>query len=109
MSQAIFEELLKAEWEVELAISGPISVEKTWTRNVQKGDEFWTPITIRNTEDGVALTIIARAIDRQNANDAAVYFVGKALDVLSLRLNLPLHLSLFEPKFKKIAGTSKGE
>lgn len=99
--------LILAEWEVELAISGPIAVDKTWTRQVQKGDDFWTPVTVRNMSDGVTLTIVAHAYDPQNANDAAVYFVGKALDVLCLRFNLPLHLSLFEPKFKQIAGHVK--
>lgn len=108
MTQLILQPQMQiAEWEVELAISGPIAVEKTWSRTVQKGDDFWTPITVRNVADGVKLTIVARAYDRQNANDAAVYFVGKALDVLCLKLKLPFHLSLFEPKFKQFAGHIK--
>ena len=95
------------EWDVELAISGPVSVANPFTRNVQKGREFWTPVTIKNVPEGVRLTIVARAQDEQSANDTAVYFVGKMLDVLGLHLDLPLHLSLFEQRFKPISGHVK--
>lgn len=64
-------------------------------------------MTVKNVSQGVLLTIVARACDRNEANDAAVFFVGKALDVLSLQLDLPLHLSLFEPRFKRMSGHVK--
>lgn len=95
------------EREVELAISGSISVEKPWTRQVQKGLDYWTPVTVSDVPDGVKITLAARAYDQQNPNDVAVYFVGKAMDVLSHRIDLPLHLSLSQLEFKKIAGHVK--
>lgn len=62
---------------------------------------------MRNVSDGVEIKVVARASDEQDANDAAVFFVGQGLDVLTLGLNLPLHLSLFDYRHKKFTGHVK--
>jgi len=98
------------EWEVETAISGPITVgERSLELQVEKGEQnpFTTTVTISKASHGCRCVLIARAFDQQNANDAAVYFVGQALDVLSLRLRTPLYLNMFRPKFRSTANHVK--
>ena len=98
------------EWEVELAISGAISLQRNnITFNVEKGEEnpFTTTLTLSKTKNGVKCVLIARAYNQENANDVAVYFVGQALDVLSLQLDIPLHLDFFRPEFREISNHVK--
>lgn len=92
----------EAEWKVELAISGPIAVNGPLSLNVQKGMDhpFWTTVKLINKHPGVQAEVVARARTPEDANDAAVYFVGQMLDVLCLRLDLPLHVSLSGPEFR---------
>lgn len=93
-----------SEWEVKLAVSGPISVKSTISVIAEKGeiDPFQTNITIRKAIHGVWVSIIARADSQESANDAALYFVGQTLDVLCLKTNLPTHLSITGTQFKAI-------
>ncbi len=98
------------EWEVELAISGAISLERnSITLNVEKGESnpFTTTITLSKSKNGVKCVLIARAYDQENANDVAVYFVGQALDVLSLHLDIPIHLNFFRPEFRELSNHVK--
>ncbi len=92
------------EWEVELAISGAVTVgERVLHILAEKGEAnpFTTTISLSKVSQGVRCILIARAFTQENANDAAVYFVGQALDVLSLRLNTPLYLNLFKPDYRQ--------
>jgi hypothetical protein len=94
------------EWEVELAISGAIAIERNIVKmHVEKGEQnpFTTTVTLEKAPKGVKCILVARAFDQVTANDAAVYFVGQALDVLSLRLDIPLYLSLFQPEYRSIS------
>jgi len=98
------------EWEVELAISGAISLQRNnISFNVEKGEvnPFTTTITLSKSKNGVKCVLIARAYNQDNANDVAVYFVGQALDVLSLQLDIPLHLNFFRPEFREISNHVK--
>src|SRR5690606_30504984 len=98
------------DWEVELAISGAISLQRNnIIFNVEKGEEnpFTTTVTLSKTKNGVKCVLIARAYNQENANDVAVYFVGQALDVLSLHLDIPLHLNFFRPEFREISNHVK--
>ena len=81
----------QGEWDVALTVSGPITVRQPLDLDVEKGTRrpFWTTARIRPTGDGVKITVIVRAPDLEEADDAAIYFVGQTLDVLSLNLNLP--------------------
>lgn len=83
-----------SEWEVTLIISGPITVERPLNMSVQKGQDqpFWTTLKVTKAPQGVKAEIVAKAINQEEANDAAIYFVGQALDVLSLRTRLPLYV-----------------
>lgn len=92
------------EWQVELAISGPLAVERPISLQVEKGEihPFLTTVSLKNTPNGILLTLIARAYDQSGANDAAVYFVGQALDVLALRDGIPIYLNLNRPEFRNL-------
>lgn len=97
------------EWNVQLAISGPVAVKERLELDVQKGMDhpFWTRVKLINKQPGVQAEVVARATTIEEANDAAVYFVGQMLDVLCLWLDLPLHLSLSGPDFRPLPGHVK--
>jgi hypothetical protein len=98
------------EWEVELAISGAVTLERnSLVLQVLKGElaPFTTPATLSKNSQGIRCILVARAYDELNANDAAVYFVGQALDMLSLRLNIPLYLNLFRPEYRDLTSHVK--
>ena len=91
------------EWEVEMAVSGAITIKQPrMVLHVEKGvsHPFLTTVTISKVPHGCRMTMIARAYTQETANDAAVYFLGQALDILCIKLNIPLYLSLFQPEFR---------
>ncbi|RCK72741.1 MAG: hypothetical protein ANABAC_1275 [Anaerolineae bacterium] len=92
------------EWEVELVITGPISLPRTRSLvlHVEKGERnpFTTTIKLSKAPHGILCVLIARAFDHENANNAAVYFVGQALDVLCLKVDLPLYINLYRSEVR---------
>jgi hypothetical protein len=90
------------EWVVKLAISGPIAVKSVLTIAVEKGfnNPFLTTVKIRPAKHGVRVELVARAQNQLEANDAAVFFVGQMIDVLSFKLDLPLTVSLQGEQFQ---------
>jgi hypothetical protein len=84
------------EWHVALSVCGPISTSRKLSFNVEKGyqNPFWTTVTISRLYNGVRIEVTARASDRDEANEAGLFFVGQTLDLLALRLNLPLTMFL---------------
>ena len=84
-----------AEWNVDLAVSGPIDLPRPTIRlNPMKGetDPFQTDVTVKRHKNGVLLTVLVHADTKESAHDAALYFVGRAIDVLCLHLSL-IHIS----------------
>jgi hypothetical protein len=92
------------EWQVTLAISGPITVNQKIKFNAEKGfhDPFWSNIQITAVQHGVKMDIVARADNQEEANEAALYFAGQALDYLCLSINLPLYVSQSGTQFKPL-------
>jgi len=90
------------EWKVELAVSGPVTTRARRSLNVLKGHTapWQTQVTLENQRYGVKVAVIARARDLQGAHDAAVFFVGEALDYLAFKLDLPLFLSSSCPELR---------
>lgn len=90
------------EWNVKLAVSGPISVKQRIIISVEKGfnNPFLTTVSIRPNKFGIKVELIARAENQLEANDAAVFFVGQMIDYLSFKLNLPITVSLHDEKFQ---------
>ncbi|MFW1026327.1 hypothetical protein ACEWBM_22095 [Vibrio parahaemolyticus] len=93
-----------AEWKVTLAVSGPITVEQTTRFNAQKGTEnpFWTRMKVTSVQHGVKIELVARADNQSEANEAALYFAGQALDYLCLSIDLPLYVSLTGTQFRPL-------
>jgi hypothetical protein len=90
------------EWNVDLAVSGPIDLERGTVRILpMKGEHlpFQSHATLKNDKNGVLVTVLVRADSSNSAHDAGLYFVGRAIDVLCLEIDLPLHLSLSGPQF----------
>ena len=85
-----------SEWEVALSVSGPITTDRVIHFRAEKGfvDPFWTNISVRRASHGVVISLVARAENQADANDAALYFVGQALDLLCLVIELPMYVSL---------------
>lgn len=88
------------EWQVELYVYGPVTVRGHSSLHEPKGydpdDIFYTDINTRNMSNGLHVEVTARAENDKLAQRTALHFVGQALDVLSLRLRLPLVASLLE-------------
>jgi len=90
---------MAAEWEVPLTISGAITIKQPITLDVIKGryQSFWTTVKISKAprnQSGVIIVVVARADDQEEANEAGIFFVGQMLDVLCLRINLPMSVNL---------------
>ena len=85
-----------SEWEVALSVSGPITTDRVIHFRAEKGfvDPFWTNISVRRASHGVVISLVARAENQADAHDAALYFVGQALDLLCLVIELPMYVSL---------------
>lgn len=91
------------EWNVSIAVSGPIELPSNQlTMQVLKGEHrpFQTKVQLKKASHGVYLSVIAIADNPEEANDVAVFFVGRMLDLLSLKIDMPLYLSLFKPQFR---------
>jgi hypothetical protein len=93
-----------AEWNIKLAISAPITIKHPLNLDVEKGshNSFWTKVKVKKATQGVWIEVVARASSQEEANDAAVFFIGQMLDLLSLWIDLPLYLSLFDEKFRSV-------
>lgn len=94
-----------ANWKVSLLVSGPITIDREIKFRAEKGSEnpFWTDICVKNRSHGVQIDLVARAENQTDANDAALYFVGQALDYLCLKVKLPIFLSLTGTHVRQVA------
>ncbi len=88
------------QWQVELYVYGPITVKGRVTLHEPKGwnpgDLFYSDIVVRNILSGAIIDLTARANTEKLARRASLYYIGQALDVLTLNIRLPLFLSLLD-------------
>jgi hypothetical protein len=91
-------------WDVSLAVTGHITVQAAVSFQTHKGDlmPFETTVKVKNARNGLRIDVMARADSLTDAKDAAVYFVGKALDVLSFRVGMPLYLNPAAYEFNEL-------
>lgn len=95
-------------WEVRLAISGAISIEQPLTLQAEKGyAPFMTTVKLTKARHGIEVRLIAKAIDSEQADEVAIYFVGQMLDVMCLYLDTPLYLSLDKSDFRPVDASVK--
>ncbi len=92
------------DWTITLNIAGKVkTVRSPLKLQVEKGyTPFWTEVIFENAPNGVLIQVGVKAHDETSADDAALFFVGQALDVLALRLNMPLYLSLANVEARKL-------
>lgn len=98
-----------SEWEVALAISGPIAIKTPLNFPVEKGQDqpFWTTVDLKPATHGILTKVVARASTSEEANDVAVFFIGQMLDYLCLRLRDPLYVSLQGLQFRQSSNNVK--
>jgi hypothetical protein len=90
-------------WEVTLFVYGPIATKRLIQLNEPKGfelgnDPFYSDIKIERSSSGIKAEVSAYASTEELAYKAALLFFGQMLDVLALKINLPLYLSLYDRK-----------
>lgn len=87
-------------WEVKLSVDGPIKTNPIQSFKIFKGfqqdNPFYSDISIKNVQYGVVVSVTAFASNSDLARKAAILFIGKMLDALSLKVKLPLFLSFTE-------------
>jgi hypothetical protein len=81
-------------WEVTLLVKGAIKVERQikfgTEKELQLGNIFRSDITIGNFKNGIKITSTVYTENINNAYKIASLFIGKMLDVLTIRLDIPL-------------------
>lgn len=84
-------------WEVELIIYGAITIQRNISFNTDKelnlGNIFRSDINIKPYIDGIKISSTVRTNNQDSALKIALLFIGKMLDILSLKTNIPLNIS----------------
>lgn len=87
-------------YNVDLIVSGAVIVRRAISFSTDKeldlGNVFESDITIKPHKDGFLISSTVFTIDQDRAYKVALLFIGKMLDILSLRINTPLELGLNE-------------
>ena len=82
-------------WEVDIDITGPISISREISFKQVKGfekDPFYSNITLCGGKFGVAATVTAYADSVEIAKMAAFVFLGRMVDILIFDNDMPLIL-----------------
>lgn len=81
-------------YSVELIIFGAISIKRKLDFKTDKeldlGNVFRSDISIRQHTNGIRATSTVWTADQDRAYKIALLFIGKMLDVLSIKTDLPL-------------------
>jgi hypothetical protein len=89
-------------WVVQLFVDGPVTVRDHVKFQHPKGFSrrrlFYSDIAIQNTSSGLRMSVTAHAREIDAARKAALVFAGEMLDVAATELNLPLRLTLYDPR-----------
>lgn len=87
-------------WEVTLSVIGNIKIQRRFSfqfeKELQLGNVFNSDLTFSNIKYGVEIRTTVRTQNRENAQKVASLFIGKMLDVLALRLNMPIEVYINE-------------
>gem|GEM_PF-744270 len=99
-SQNMFDNHEWSKWTTEIRVNGPIKVDENISffsrKDIEYKEKLMSNIKISNYQNGVKLGVDSFAHHLTFAKEAAYLFSGLALDVLSLNLNLPLYVDLYE-------------
>lgn len=87
-------------YNVELLVSGPVTVRRLIDFRTDKeldlGNVFQSDISIRTHKQGFLISSTVFTADQDRAYKVALLFIGKMLDILAMRTNSPLIVSLNE-------------
>lgn len=87
-------------YNVELLISGPITTRRVINFDTEKeldlGNIFRSDISIKKHQQGFIISTTVYTANQDRAYKVALLFIGKMLDILSMKTNLPLNVSLNE-------------
>ncbi len=90
-------------WEVDISVIAPVSIRNSINFDARKelehNNPFYSRINIINDDNGFKATVTAFAPNSELAEKAAVLFLGRMLDVLSVKTNLPFQLDLTKNVF----------
>lgn len=93
-------------FEVELMVYGPVSIKRAIAFSTEKeldmGNIFRSDISIRPDKQGFVITSTVYTVDQDRAYKVALLFIGKMLDILAIRINTPLNVSINE--YRNIGG-----
>lgn len=89
-------------YNVELIVSGPVTVNRPINFNTDKelhlGNIFQSDISIKKHPQGFLISTTVFTASRDRAYKVALLFIGKMLDILSIKTNLPLNIGSNEFK-----------
>lgn len=84
-------------YSVELNVFGKITttglIDFDTDKELDVGNVFRSDIVIRSHQQGVRIASTVWTADQDRAHKVALLFIGKMLDVLSLKINTPLFIS----------------
>ncbi|MBK9103971.1 MAG: hypothetical protein IPL92_05245 [Saprospiraceae bacterium] len=87
-------------YNVELIISGPVTTKHIINFDTEKeidlGNVFRSDILIKKHLQGFTISTTVYTANQDRAHKVALLFIGKMLDVLSMKTNLQLNVSLNE-------------
>lgn len=87
-------------YNVELLISGPVTTRRVINFDTEKeldlGNVFRSDISIKKHQQGFVISTTVHTTNQDRAYKVALLFIGKMLDILSMKTNLPLNVSLNE-------------
>lgn len=87
-------------YNVELLISGPITTRRIINFDTEKeldlGNVFRSDISIKKHQQGFIISTTVYTANQDRAYKVALLFIGKMLDILSMKTNLPMNVSFNE-------------
>ena len=87
-------------YNVELLVSGAVTTSRSIRFNTDKeldfGNVFRSEVTINKNSQGFVINTTVYTADKNRAYKVALLFIGKMLDILSLRVNSALNVSTSE-------------
>jgi hypothetical protein len=84
-------------YNVELLISGPITTRRVINFDTEKeldlGNAFRSDICIKKHQQGFLIATTVYTANQDRAYKVGLLFIGKMLDILSMKTNLPMYVS----------------
>jgi len=84
-------------FDVELNVLGHITVSKAINFDTDKelnlGNVFRSDISIKQNPHGIGVSSTVLTVDQDRAYQVALLFIGRMLDVLSIKTNIPLFVT----------------